>query len=465
MKNSRGLLGVSIVALGTLLLGLTPYPRASTAALREAQSARSRGQLGTALRAYDQAIRLDPKSPLPWLGSGVVLLEQHRFDRAAVFLQEAERLGAGHDALLALGRSYAGRGNWTVAIQLWLYARAFAPDDGRVYIALAEGSIAQGLFDQAVSLLQQGLERQLSDDQAAVAHGLLGRLLAGDDPARAAYHLMQAGDDDMLAVLNATEAEEAPARRALLLGVAFLQRDEFTLARRQFERATALDPAQAEAYAYLGQVLDRLGATAEARDTLAHALNLDPDSALTYYFLGLHDLQVGLLNGAQAALWEALTRDPENAAARVAMGQTFVDLGDYAQAEEWYQGAVEAAPDDIEFHLLLVHFYLDHLYRIADAGIPAAQAALALAPDDARALDLLGWAYQLASRPAESERTLIQALALDPDLASAQYHLGSVLARAGRQDQARQHLQRAADLDAAGYYGQRAEALLANLTP
>ena len=130
-------------------------------------------------------------------------------------------------------------------------------------------------------------------------------------------------------------------------------------------------------------------------------------------------------------------------------------FGDY-----WYQGAAEAAPDDADFHLMLVRFYLDHLYRVAEGGLPAAQTLVELAPDDARAHDLLGWAYHLAGQHAEGERVLLQALRLDPDLVSAHYHLGSLYLTIGQRESARWHLQRVIDLDLHGFYRGRAEPLL-----
>jgi tetratricopeptide (TPR) repeat protein len=463
MNRLRARLEISIVALGILLLSLTPYPIAFTTTMRRAEVYRANREAGAALDAYAQAVRLDPESPWPWLHVGQVLLSQHRFDRAAIALQESERLGGGVEALLALGQSYAGRGDWTTATQTWLRALAIAPDDARVYLSLAQASVAESLFDQASDLLRRVLELQPAGDQAAAAHALLGRLLIGDDPVQAADHLQQSGDEDMLAVLSAANSEEDAIHRALLLGAAFLQRDELTLARHYFEQALALAPTDASAQAYLGHVLDRLGATAMARDTLEHAIDLDPESALPYYFLGLHERLVENLPAAQAALWKALRLDAEDAAMRVAMGQTFAALGDYPHAEEWYQGAVEAAPEDVEFQLLLAHFYLDHLYRVEEGGLPAAQAAVALAPGDPRALDLLGWAYHLTGHQPEGRLALTQALAIDPGLVSAHYHLGSLLLTLDQTELARQHLQRAADLDTGGFYRDRAEGVLSDL--
>jgi len=463
----RARLQLANLAVALLLLGLTPYPHAFTEAMRRAEPHRAAREYGAALAAYQQAARLDPESPLPWVRMGETLLSQHRFLPAATAFREAERLGGDGAALLGLGESYSGRGDWAAAMLTWLHAQELAPYDARLYVALGRGSIVQGRFDQAVEYLSQALLLQPATEEATVAHTLLGYLLLDDDPARAVEHLRQAGNDAMalwaMAVADAANAESEPARRALLLGAAFLQQDETGLARREFERAIAVAPTDADAHAYLAHTLDRLGEPVAAEKLLQHALALNPDSTLAYYFLGVHRRRLGNIEGAQAALWEAFRRDPENAALRVEMAEAFVDRGDYAHAEEWYRGAVEAAPENVEFHLLLVHFYLDHLYRIEAGGLPAAEAAVALAPADPRVHDLLGWAYHLAGRQVEAVQALNQALQLEPDLVSAHFHLGSLYATTGQRDLARQHLQRAADLDTAGYYRDRAESLLNDL--
>ncbi len=463
MGSLRARLKLAILALGVLLLGLTPYPRAYAAAMRQAEAHRAARDYGAALDAYREAARLQPESAMPWMRRGEVLLAQHRFRQAAAAFEEAERRGGGVEALLGQGEGNAGSGDLPKAVDVWLHALILAPDDARPRIALARASIDQGLFDQASRHLDRALELEPPREEAVTAHALLGRLLIDGDPAGAADHLRQAGDQDMLSVLDAADAEPDPARRALLLGAAFLQRNELSLAQRHFGQAVALAPGDAEALAYLAHVLDRMGRTVAASELLAQALDRDPDSALAYFFLGVHGRRRGDVAGAQAALWEALLRDPDNAALRVEMAETFVDLHDYPGAEEWYRGAVEVAPGDVEFHLLLAHFYLDHLYRVEEGGVPAAEAAVALAPADARTHDLLGWAYHLAGRHAEGEQALTQALALDPGLVSAHYHLGSLYATTGRPELARRHLQRAADLDTGEYFRRRARAVLGDL--
>jgi Flp pilus assembly protein TadD len=462
MKLGRGSLQLMLLALGVLLLGLTPYPKGFSGAMRQAEVHRAAGEYESALQTYREAAQLSPSSPLPWLRMGQILLIQHRFIPATAVLLEAQRRADDAETWLLLGESYAGRGDWAGAMQHWLHAQALAPRDARSYVHLGRASIAQGQFDQAAGFLTQALQLEAAPQDSAGAHALLGRLSL-QNPDIAGGHFRQAGDMDMLAVLQTVTAEPDPARRATLWGIAFLQRQELALARAHLTEAAALRPDDPEILAYLAHTLDQQGETVEARQILDRAMELAPDSVLVAYFLASHLRLVGNVEEAQAVLWDAVQRDPQNAALRVEMAETFVDQADYANAEQWYHSAVEIDPDRIEFHLALVHFYLDHLYNVAEGGIPAAQALVALDPQSAQAHDLLGWAYHLSGQQQEAAEALLQARALDPDLVSALFHLGSVYYFTGRPAQAQDVLQRAADLDTTGYYRKRAEALLHDL--
>jgi tetratricopeptide (TPR) repeat protein len=449
---------LAVVGLLVLLADPVPSPHTFAAALRRAETHHAAREYGAALEAYAEAAWLNRRSPLPWQRSGEVLLAQRRFPEATAAFRQAARRGEGLPALLGLGESHAGRGDWAAALEAWYQAQALAPDDPQVHIALARGHLFQGRFEGAREALSRALALVPAPALATEAHALLGRLLAGDGPAGkvdygpARDHLRQAGDEEMLAVLEAVAEEPVPARRELVLGAAFLRKGEISLAHHHFSRAVSLEPTSAEALAYLGRALDRLGETARGRETLEQALAFDPEAPLVYFFLGVHHREVGNVEHAQAVLWEGLQLDPENAALRAEMARTFEALFQYDRAEEWYQGAMEVAPGDAGFALILAQFYINHVYRIREAGLAAAQEAVALAPLEPGAHDLLGWAYCLANQPTEGEQALLQALALDPDLASAHFHLGSLYTRTGETDLAQHHLQRATDLDTMGYY-------------
>ena len=69
----------------------------------------------------------------------------------------------------------------------------------------------------------------------------------------------------------------------------------------------------------------------------------------------------------------------------------------------------------------------------------------------------------MTGRWREAKTHLQRALALDPDLARAHYHLGALYAARGDVEAAQREYQRAIDLDSQGFFRQRAEKALEDL--
>lgn len=84
----------------------------------------------------------------------------------------------------------------------------------------------------------------------------------------------------------------------------------------------------------------------------------------------------------------------------------------------------------------VAYILADKLSRQQDA-LPYAQKAREAAPTDANVLDTLGWVYFQLDRFGEAEPVFREALRNDPENLPARYHLGRVLARTGRPDDAR----------------------------
>jgi Flp pilus assembly protein TadD len=194
-------------------------------------------------------------------------------------------------------------------------------------------------------------------------------------------------------------------------------------------------------------------------DLALHALReitvRDRKNPLAHYFLGILHRSEGYV---PTALWElkrALSLDPYNAAAYAEIAATHQALGQYVEAEEWYRGAVDVAPDEAEFRLLMARFYVDIVPR-PDDGLAAAKETAALLPDDAEVQDLLGWAHYLSGDLLHARDALERAVEFDPTFARAYYHLGVVCMRLGDDATANWAYGRAADLDSEGIYRARA---------
>jgi tetratricopeptide (TPR) repeat protein len=206
--------------------------------------------------------------------------------------------------------------------------------------------------------------------------------------------------------------------------------EEWELAHAAFEQAVEMDEKNAEAWAWLGEAEQQTGAE-EALTYLDHALELDPNSPVVRGLRGLYFQRVGNHNEALSEFQSAAKLEPENPAWYVSIGEEYSKLGDLIKALEVYQYATTLAPEDANYWRILAVFSAQNNANVPDVGIPAAQRAVQLSPDDPLALDALGWLLVLNGRYYEAERILKQALEHDSQLASAHFHLALLYMQIG----------------------------------
>lgn len=235
--------------------------------------------------------------------------------------------------------------------------------------------------------------------------------------------------------------------------------NEWELAHAAFEEAVKLDEENAEAWAWLGEA-DQQTAGDEAFSHLERALELDPNSPVVRGLRGLYFQRTGNHRQALDEFQSAARLEPQNPAWYVSVGDEHAALGNLILALEAYQYAATVAPEDASYWRLLADFCARNGIRIRDVGIPAAQKAVQLTPKDPLALDTLGWALVLDGRYYEADLYLSKALELDPDLASAHFHLALMYLQTEEFESMREQLMLARDLGS-----EEAEALLNQYFP
>jgi tetratricopeptide (TPR) repeat protein len=348
-----------------------------------------------------------------------------------------------------LGHAFARLGNPAAALEQWRQAAADPWLDGDTLARVADGFYGLGDWGEAESEYRR-LVVARSDPGAAYR---LGLLLAVRQPDAARAYLTGAARDPrfatnaniMLAVLG---EDSDPVYAAARLGVAYARVGEWRLAEAQLTRVTEQVPNHARALAYLGLARDRLGEDGYA--PLLQALALAPDDPLVHTLMGYHWKQLGAWEAARVEFERAYDLDPANAATSAEIGLMYAAKGDYETTRIWLREATRLAPNDPAFWKLVARFYLDRAFEVESAGLPAAIRAAELAPDDAEAHDLIGWAQLLTGNTEGAAAALNQALRLDPSLASAHYHLGLVYEQRGDLEAARRAFARAAALDPGG---------------
>jgi tetratricopeptide (TPR) repeat protein len=348
----------------------------------------------------------------------------------------------------------SGRGT-----EIWEQALAQPNPSEKLYSRLAQSYQEKKEYAKAAAYLQRYVSNHLED---ASAHYRLGLLLTLSDPETATSELITAAqlnpDFDPVAqtlrsALNLASLNDSSSERLVIIGRGLGLVGEWELARAVFEESAKTDENNAEAWAWLAEANqqtaeeERIEQVREAaKEYLDRALSLNPNSAVVHALRGLYFQRTDNHREALIEFQAGATLQPDDPALYVSIGESYSKLGDLIRALEAYQYAANLVPKDASYWRLLAQFCGQNNVNIDNVGIPAAQRAVIITGENAEALDLLGWLLSLDARNVEAERTLLHALELDSENASAHFHLAMLYLQTDQPALARDHLILARDL-------------------
>jgi len=433
---------------------IAPTPIDITPRLTEAAYLAEERQYSAALGVLQEAARLDTSNAQPLTAMGDIYLQQHRwapareaFDDALAIQTDSYDAAAGlAEALLRQGERSQSSDAWRKAIEM----------DGFRYegwLGLGRISLAMRSYEEAEQAFAEALAHE---PEAPQALWYLAALTTPTDAAAGEAYLKRIAipaGDYLLATLESLPPSAPQSEVAALTGIALTQLGEWELAHHALSTATELDPANATAWAFLGYVQASL--RLPALDSLDQAEELDPTSVLALYFKGIYLRQKGHYDLAVDHFLKALDLDPGNVGVAIETALTLAEKGDYLSAEAWYRAIVESEADSAEYQQLLTEFYVNRSYRIVENGLVEAKRLVELAPDDAHAHDLLGWAKFQSGDFSGAEESLRLAVTLDPKDIAARYHLGKTLEALHKNVDAQAEFTRVVDWDTSGVYRAR----------
>jgi tetratricopeptide (TPR) repeat protein len=180
---------------------------------------------------------------------------------------------------------------------------------------------------------------------------------------------------------------------------------------RRYERGNAemekiihAAPGNPKLHAHYGMSLASQSRYAQASAEFDAARREGLDTGEVLFYLGSALWECGRLEESEKYLREAVQRDPEKAAVRHRLGRLLLFRGKTEEAVTELARAAQKAPDSAEIQL-----------------------------DYGRALEA-------TQRMADAEAAYRKALALEPRLSVTHYTLGTLLARTGRREEAREHI-------------------------
>lgn len=300
------------------------------------------------------------------------------------------------------------------------------PDDVEALQAYASAQAANGDAAGARNTLTNAGRRAAFDAPRLVE--VARQQISVKDLAGAAYNLDKA--------LNATP-DFVPAL-AMLSSVNLAQGDTAAAERRARQVVQAV-PKSALGYHLLAEAAHVKGQPAAALEALRKAHELEKSQASLNKLMRATFSQHGPKPALE--LGEAwLRRNPQDLAVRSVMAEISVRAGDFTAARRQYEAILQTRPN----HAETLNSLANVLMEIRDPGA-LAMAERALKADNRNPLlmDTAGWANHLAGKGDRALQLLREARLRAPEVADIRYHLGAVLAKAGRTGEAREELQAA----------------------
>jgi tetratricopeptide (TPR) repeat protein len=433
--------------------------------LAQGEVYREVGQMQPAQRAYEAALKSDPKSELAREGLGRVLLAQ---DREREVLSRVTAEDNAKKVLVVRAAAYAKLGDWSrVRSELQkTQVKGKFPVDSVVYLALADAaeekadvalkalndlhaglkrsrpelSLALGTLywhEGKLSLAQAKFEEAMKDPLDYEGACSLGRLLLGTGAQDKAQEALQTA-----VARNGSHAEARHALVRLLLGqgrtedgfkeaeawqrdnpasgaafadyaFAFMQKGDWTNADSASARAVKLEGQYAEGHRVRSQLLFQKGDGRGAFDELERANKLNSKDPETFCDIGRAFLRQGNAQNAPKAFEAALRESPNVSCGKV--GTLAAKLPSFSKASL-------KELEEVAAHAGLV-------WDRAWAAAVAARGALALG--------------NVKAAKADAEL----AFKLGPNLAESSFAMGLVAQRGKDEPKARQFLEKAVALN------------------
>ncbi|MFA5938478.1 MAG: tetratricopeptide repeat protein [Sinimarinibacterium sp.] len=380
-----------------------------------------RERADAALAVMQQLVAQWPDNAGAHHGLGVLALQFKRLDLAEAAAAKAQSLDP------------KDRDHTLLLIGIWAQQGRIDEADAQLEKLLPKGKEAVELRMGYAKLLLENSQRAAArrqleqilklDKQNVDAHYALGVLAFNEgDHETATTHLQP--------LLDGPRASEA----AMQLGRIAEARQDYVQALTYYARV-AHGPATLDAATRRALVLGRMNRLGDARNLLQNLRDRYPQFAVRFY---LTEGELLLNNGDnQAALSlysDALDDDRDNAELLYGRSLAYERIERIDLAENDLRQVLSLEPDDARALNALGYMLVVHTQRLGEAETVISR-AIALEPEDAAIIDSMGWLQYKLGRPEQALTWLKKAYAQlpDPEVAA---HLGEVLWVLNDRDQA-----------------------------
>src|SRR5437588_7633334 len=295
------------------------------------------GKYGQAVPAYRKAIALNPKLPGVHLNWGLADCKQPHFDAAIAPLSAALADDSRNlQVLTLLGLSCYGARHFEDAAKYLELPAKSDPTNIELHRALAQSCLFAKKYSCALDEFRQILEQ---DPDSAAAHMLSGEALDGLGRTVEAIPEFEAA------------AKAAPREPNVHFGLGYLywKQHKYDEAKAELEAELSIDPAHAQALAYLGDIELKKNSPVTALPLLNKAVHLRKDIRIAYLDIGAILSDQKRYPEALAALQHAENMDPAQPDAHYRLARLYRAMGNTTMAQKEFAkvSALQEKPEDL----------------------------------------------------------------------------------------------------------------------
>ena len=333
-----------------------------------------------------------------------------------------------------LAETYVRAGSTDSAIVVLEAMLEVEQDDVEATATLADAYLQKGEFSKAIPLYERVLERVSNNPELMLRVGVsyFGQIQTDSSFAPKAEEVLQ-----RVSIMTPNDW-----RPFFYLGAIAATRGQDSVAATHFERVTELEKANFEAWWFLAtfrfdrnQLRETIAIVSQARLAL-------PADARLLFLQGLSYSRLGEKDSAVALLEQSLAMDPDDMNALSTLALEYDGLKQFEKSDALYERALTIDPESA----LIMNNYA---YSLAERGLQLdrslvmAEKAVKAEPENASYLDTLGWVYFRLGRYDEAERFIARAINAGEASAVVLEHMGDVSIKLGKTAQARDYWQQA----------------------
>jgi tetratricopeptide (TPR) repeat protein len=390
------------------------------------------GKSQQALALFRRALELDPLNPVARLAVAHAEMDKANYRRSLDLAQPVlDDFKHSPEGLYVLATGYLKTGDRAAAAELlkdWARLET-VPVDWSVKFAVLLAK--EGFVAESIGVLEAA--KRATGPTYELAFNLGGVYLLNSDTARAldAYDLALSLEPGSIAALRQAAA--------LAEGQGELERSL-----SYWVRARKIDPNDPEILLGFGRVCLKMDLLEDAEPALTRAASLKPEEPSYQYTLAATKVGKRQFEAAQALLEPLVQKRPADPQLQYALGAVLYIQGRLDEAAAYLRESVRLQPEQ-----LASHYYLALIARDQGKDAEATDALEKLLqryPYHAPSCEALGGLLMTAARYDDAEKVLREAIRLSPKSVKANYQLGLLLARMGKQEEAARQLELAKSL-------------------